>query len=91
MLAGGIPRGRFLRVHRAVALAIAVLALPVRLDAQSPPKITRIGLLGMSDRGGSWIPDLASARKGKLPASPLHRQGYGSCAHRRSDRGKDRP
>jgi len=46
-------RSRFLRLHRAVALALVVFALPVRLDAQPAPKVTKIGLLTPSSPAGS--------------------------------------
>src|SRR5258706_10180803 len=47
------PRSRFVRLHRAVALALVVVALPAHLDAQSAPKVTKIGLLTPSTPAGS--------------------------------------
>ena len=47
------PTSRFLRLHRAVALALVVLALPIHLDAQAAPKVTKIGLLTPSSPAGS--------------------------------------
>jgi len=42
-----------LRLHRAVALALVVFALPVHLDAQPARKVTKIGLLTPSSPAGS--------------------------------------
>jgi hypothetical protein len=47
------PAGAFLRVHRAVVLTLVLFALPVRLDAQPAPKVTRIGVLTPSSPAGS--------------------------------------
>jgi putative ABC transport system substrate-binding protein len=42
-----------LRLGCAIAFAIVVLALPARLDAQPPPKVSKIGLLTPSSPAGS--------------------------------------
>ena len=42
-----------MRVHRAVVLALVAFALPVRIDAQPAPKVTKIGVLTPSSPAGS--------------------------------------
>jgi putative ABC transport system substrate-binding protein len=52
--AQGAPSGsRFSRRHRALVLALVVLALPVGIDAQPAPKVAKIGLLTPSSPAGS--------------------------------------
>ncbi len=47
------PGGRFSRLNRAVVLALILFGLPVNVDAQPAPKVTKIGLLTPSSPAGS--------------------------------------
>src|SRR5678815_1095873 len=48
-----LPGTPVLHRHRALALALIVFALPVRLEAQPAPKVAKIGLLTPSTPAGS--------------------------------------